>query len=325
MHTPFPPILAVIGTIAMLSLSGCSRSRDPIPVVYRTAGAVEGFELRHNGFSTARRHPGNFSLGYAVWANYPFLIYRGEVYRQAGVGSVFIRPADGLAAQYIVEETALEPEGPLGNPRTELLITDRASGQVLAQRILREGQVENGHGWAGQHAAEFVRRVLHTRTPIGGPVGTKSYGKAVTTLELLMDAVPPVTQGGGVGCPATYRLAKERQPTGLDTGAWVFVPQNHIHSFACDGNYILTQSGYGNWLHLDLLTSDGKHVFQTDLHTPVEGSAEVAITRLRLEHTRSASTAMQIDVFYGEAKGLNKQVPAQLFRATIQLPPANVR
>lgn len=321
MRPIFVLALAAVGTAALLSFDGCSRFRDPAPTISHAVGGVESIELRHSGFGTTRRQPGHFSLGYAIWANYPLLVYRDEMYRRAGVGSVFITPAHGISPRYVVEETALEPERAFGSPLSRLVITDHVSGQVMGQRILREGQSENGHGWTGQHAAEFVRDVLQTDAPIGGPVGVKSYGEAAATVELLDDGAVQAVEEREPDCPVSYRLDEGRTPVGLDTGSWVFQSQGNIHSYACRGNYILTQSGYGHWLFLDLLTRDGRHLFQTDLRTPGNQDARIALRRLRLRDTVSGSTEMQVDVLYRVFVDRHKvSVPAQHFRATIQLP-----
>lgn len=310
---------AVIGVVALLVLARCALPKDPAPVISRTVSGVEGFELRHNGFDDGLRHPGHFSLGYAVWANYPFVVYRGEVYRRAGPGSVFIRPAQGLMPRYIVDEAVLEPEQNLDYSRSGLEIIDRSTRQVLGRRTLRAGQTENGHGWTGQHAAEFVRSVLQTSAPIGGAVGVKPYGNAPATFAMLGDGKVSPVEAGGADCPSTYRLDKQRHHTSLDTGAWVFMPQHHVDSYACDGNYILVQTGYGNLLDLDLLTTDGRHVFQTELHTPTDQVATIALRRLRLHKTTSGNIDLQVDISYDAANDRHgKPVPAQQFRATIQ-------
>ena len=101
------------------------------------------------------------------------MIYRGKVYSRAGPGSVFVRPAQGLAPRYVVSEVPIDPEQHPGYSRSGLEISDRRTGEVLGYRTLRQGQEENGHGWTGQHAAEFVRRVLQTPAPVDGAMGTK--------------------------------------------------------------------------------------------------------------------------------------------------------
>jgi hypothetical protein len=316
---PFSPARVVIGAIALLLLLRCSFSGDPAPVISRTVSDVDGFELRHDGFHDGLRYPGHFSLGYAIWANYPFVVYRGKVYSRAGPGSVFVRPAQGLAPRYVVSEVPVDPEQHLGYSLSGLEISDRRTGEVLGYRTLRQGQTENGHGWTGQHAAEFVRRVLQTPAPVGGPVGTKPYGNAVATFDALGDGDVPPAEETGNGCPSTYRLDREQPHIGLDTGAWVFVPQHHVDSYACAGNYILVQTGYGNLLDLDLLTTDGRHVFQTELHTPVDQVATIALRRLRLSKTTSGNIRLQVDIYYGAANDQQgKPAPARQFRATVQ-------
>lgn len=317
---PFPPARVVIGAVALLFLLlRCSFPRAPAPVISRTVSGVDGFELRHDGYHDGLQYSGHFSLGYAIWANYPFVVYRSREYRRAGPGSVFVRPAQGLHPRYVVSEAPVDPEPNLGYSISGLEIGDRWTGEVLGYRTLRRGQEENGHGWTGQHAAEFVRRVLQTSAPVGGPVGTKPYGNAVATFDILGDGDVPPAEETDNGCPSTYRLDRKQPQTGLDTGAWVFVPQHHVDSYACDGNYILVQTGYGNLLDLDLLTTDGRHVFQTELHTPVDQVATITLRRLRLSKTTSGNIDLQVDIVYGAASDrLGKPVPARQVRATVQ-------
>ena len=302
---------AAVGVAALLVLVRCTVPGDPAPVISRTVDGVDGFELRHTGFGDARRKPGHFSLGYAIWANYPYIVYRGKEYRHAGPGSVFVRLAQGPAPRYIVEEFALDPDRNVDTPHSSLEIIDRSTGAVLGSRGLRSGQVENGHGWTGQHAAAFVRRVLRTPVPIGGPVGTTTDGSAAATVDALPDGDVPAA---GDGCPSTYRLDQTLGDSGLDTGAWMFVPQLPVNSYACHEHYILTQEGWGNLLYLDLLTTDGRHVFQTELRTPVHQSATIALKRLRLSRNTSGNIELQVDLHYGAAKS----APARRFRATVQ-------
>lgn len=312
----------VLGTFGLLSLDRCSGSPDPAPVIMRSAHAVDGIELRHHGYDeTRRRFPGNFSLGYAIWANYPYLVYGGEVYRRAGPGSVFVRPAQGPAPRYLVSEFALEPELDRTDTPSELEVFDRTSGEVMARRYLHMGRSENGHGWAGQHAAEFVRKVLATDAPIGGGVGSKPYGAADATLEVLEGAVKPPAERVGMDCPASYRVHKERTSIALDTGAWAFVPQSHLNSFACHGDYILVESGNADQLDLDLLTVDGEHVFQAELRGKLEPYARNALKRLRV-----GDGEMLVDFVHAPYAPYGKRdtapPPARLLRARIVLPAA---
>ena len=321
MRTAYLAAFAALGLAGLLALKHCSGTPDPAPIVLRSASGVDGFELRHSGYSGALLYPGHFSLGYAIWANYPFLIYRGEEYRRAGPGSVFVRPAQAARARYLVQETALEAEPADGYPRSELVVTDKSTGEVMARRYLNSFQREDGHGWVGQHAAEFVRKVLATGTPVGGSVGTKPYGAARASIEVLDDEVEAPSERTGADCPRSYRVDLRRKSIALDSGAWAFLPQSHLKSFACQGDYILVQSGYGNWLYLDLITASGEHLFQTDLHTRVDRNATIAVRRLRV-----GDGEMRIDVVYGASQERDgSAAPVRHLRATIALPPGLTR
>ena len=310
------PGLAVAG--AVLLLRAGTPEPEAAPHIVRTVAGVDGFELRHRDFDEAERpyFLPNFELGYAIWAGYPFVIYRDKVYERAGAGGVFIRPRADAQAHYLVEETVLQRNERTRNITSALRILDKRSGALLGERDLRAFRVENGHGWTGQHAAEFVRKVLVTDQPIAGAVGVKPYGQAPVTLEALPDAARMPAEHGGAGCPAGYAVKMQMpgRKVGLETGHWSFMPQSHANSVVCDGQYILVLSGYGDWLYLDLLSADGRHLFQTDLKTDVPISGRALPERLKVDAAR-----VQVDLFYYERvnrDGEHTVVPRQRLRAT---------
>jgi len=313
MRTAYLAALAVLGTLGLLSLDRCTGSSERAPAIMRSASGVEGFELRHTGFGDELLYPGNFSLAYAIWANYPHLVYRGEEYRRAGPGSVFIRKAQGQAPRYLVEETVTGSERARVEPLTELVVTDRTDGVVMARRYLRMGQREDGHGWAGQHAGEFLRKVLATGAPIGGRVGGKPYARANATFEVLAGEAQAPAERTGADCPASYRVDKQRHHIALDTGAWVFMSQDHLNSFACHGNAILVESGHGDRLQLDLLSTDGEHLFHAELSGKLDVYARNTITKLRLENDR-----MEVEFIHAPYRDRGATPPpARRMRATM--------
>ena len=321
MRTIYLAAFAVLGTVGLLSLDRCTGSPELAAAIMRSAGGVDGFEMRHSGFGAERLYPGNFSLDYAIWANYPYVVYRGEEYRRAGPGSVVVRKAAGPGPRYLVEETAIESERVRANALTELVVSDRTSGDIMARRYLRMGQSENGHGWAGQHAGEFLRKVLSTDAPIGGRVGGKPYGRANATLDVLLEQVEAPAERAGVDCPASYRVDKQRPRIALDTGAWVFVAQDHLNSFACHGDTILVESGHGDQLRLDLLSTSGEHLFEAELAGKLDRYARNALTGLRLQDGK-----MSLEFVHAPYRDRGATPPpARLLRATIALPPGTAR
>jgi hypothetical protein len=317
----FTPLLLLTIAIAGLLLRTGKPERELAPRIVRTVQGVDGFELRHLDFNDSERPHflPNFELGYAIWAGYPFVLYRDKIYERAGPGGVFIRPRGDAQARYLVEEAALERRALRHDVISTLRIVDQQNGALLGERDLHPHRVENGNGWTGQHAAEFVRKVLLSETPIGGAVGVKPYGQAPIAFDTLPGAGVQPAEHGGAGCPARYAV-KLQMPggnKGLDTGEWAFMPQSGADSIVCDGRYILVLSGYGNWLHLDLLHANGRHLFQTDLKMDVDVTTYTLPERLKVKGNQ-----LTLDLFRYERVNRNgDQVLERLgrVRATIEM------
>lgn len=286
-------LLAAIVAACVLAMCTIKpRLQIPEPVVVRSVAGVDGFELRHTGFdpSGLNSFQPHLSLSYALWANYPFVVYRDKVYQRAGPGSVFVRPRANLHPRYLVEEIADSPDAK-SQGMSSLSIRDRSERELLGIRYLRNGQVEGGHGWVGQHAMEFVRKVLVTAAPVGARLGDQPYGAAPVTQSALRAGNDDPPLSGGDGCPPAYRIDRNVRPLQFDAGAWAFRPQNNVDSFACTAEFIVVESGDGARLLLDLLDASGKHLFQTEVTLPFDSSASATVQRLRVNGQR-----LQVDV-----------------------------
>jgi len=307
-------VLAALVAVALLVR--CARPPDPPSFITRTASQVDGFELRHTGFGDRRLHPGNFSLAYAIQAGYPYLVYRGETYRRAGPGSVFVRPAQGVKPRYLVEETPAEPIREYGDTASRLVVTDTTTGEIIAHRHLRMGHIENGHGWAGQHAAAFLHKVLLAAEPPRAPSEV-----ATANIEVLEEGVAAPPERTGANCPSAWTVDRRRTHAALDTGAWVFVPGGDMGSFACDGAFILVESGNGFELNLDLLTTGGEHLFSIGLRGKLDLYAKNMLTRLRVDQNE-----MAFDFVHAPFRERGENAPpARLLRARVALPPGAIR
>lgn len=285
-------LAAVVAACVLAMCTIKPRLQLPEPVVVRSVAGVDGFELRHTGFdpSGLNSFQPHLSLSYALWANYPFVVYRDKVYQRAGPGSVFVRPRGTNNPRYLVEEIADSPDAK-SEGMSSLSVRDRSERELLGIRYLRNGQVEGGHGWVGQHAMEFVRKVLITDAPPGARLGDQPYGAAPVTQTALRagNGDPPLY--GGDGCPPAYRIDRNVRPLQFDAGAWAFRPQNNVDSFACTANFIVVESGDGARLLLDLLDANGTHLFQTEVTLPFDSSASATVQRLRVNGQR-----LQVDV-----------------------------
>ena len=120
-------------------------SRDGVK---RTVSSVEGFELQHSG-AEGDAFP-FFEIGYAIWANYLYFTYHDETYERAGAGGVIIRRHEVRPTHYLVHEEIKSHDAArrrvLGST---IRISDKQSGEVLASRSFRDGEIENGTGWVG--------------------------------------------------------------------------------------------------------------------------------------------------------------------------------
>jgi hypothetical protein len=228
---------------------------------------VDGFEIQYVGLDP-KALP-FFEVGYAIWANYPYFTYAGDTYERAGVGGVVIRRHVTRPTRYLVVETIKKMDPFLGHPlESTLTIVDKETHAVIAHRTLRQGEIENGMGWVGQHAAEFVRKNLLTDAPIGiGGVGVKIYPRV--PVEVTPLPVPSQTHDDS-GCGSDVSLPFGLPPPmTLNTPRWRFLPQAPISDFACSHGYILVLSNvFPNDLFLDVLTEDGTYLFQTEILDP---------------------------------------------------------
>jgi len=254
-----------LALIVGLSTVSCGRPKNSEQVITRTASSVQGFELRHTNLRENER--AHFSVGYAIWANYPYIVFEGETYERAGIGGVIIRANEQRPTRYLVDETMVEHDsGEVWKSR--LSITDKETGEVIASRWLHHGQSEDNSGWVGQHAAKFVRTVLATDAPIGGAVGVKRYPRAPSVVEPEEAVAVPKNDPLIVGCPATYKIDSRRH-VALDTGIWRFKPQAPLTSVACSGGRVMVLSDvYADDLYIDVLSQRGELLFQSELDLP---------------------------------------------------------
>lgn len=263
--------ICAFGLVAAFFRWGESRAISAVVV------GVEGFELQYIN-SDARFSEGFFSLGYAIWTNYPYFTANGETYEAAGVGGALIRRGSARPARYVVRETIeATSENPLQLRKSKLAIIDKQTGEILASRSIRRGQVENDTGWEGQHAALFVRSVLVPTKSIDGPVGTKQYPQLPATVETLPPA--PVSNAAQVSnCPASYAIDNSPHSRKLNTERWRFLPQSPLQAVVCDGDKIVVFSGiFPNLLFVDVLSTGGTLLFQSQVRMPAPLEARLVV------------------------------------------------
>ena len=260
--------------------------------IRNTASHVEGFELKYNGFKP-KVFP-FFHTEYAVWANYPYFTHDGDTYEQVGMGGVIVHKNKLLPTKYLVEETArIQNTKPYPRIKLSTLrVVNKSTGDVMASRIIRDGQVENDVGWEGEHAAKFIRKVLLTDKPIGGHVGVKPYPKlSLKKQEQIIQKIDIKNASEKMICPKSFKISKSPWPATLDTHHWKFKPQAPIDSFSCSNGYVLVSSYvYPETLYFDLLTIDGRFVQQFEINILVP----VGVTEIKLESFAMLGRNMQI-------------------------------
>lgn len=286
--------------------------------VQRIVTHVEGFELVESGVPL--KAPYLFDVGSAIWANYPFFIYRGETYERAGAGGVVIRKPVSRNARYEVREEARDfDESDKRVLASNLSIIDRENGEVLGVRFLREGQIVGGTGWIGEHAAKFVRQVLVPDDPIGGGRGIKPYPQHPFQIErLAYDAdkdKPQIT-----GCPSTFFIDRPPWNRTLNTGGWRFLPQSPIDAATCSGNYIAILSGaYADQVFIDILTREGSFLIQSEIRT----MASLDMLSIRADQLLIDAKQVSFNLFYATPKDISNPTYSPLrqsYKVRITLP-----
>ncbi len=261
--------------------------------VERAVSRIDGFELRHSGLESNELPL--FGLEYAIWANYPYFTYRDETYVRAGAGGVTIRRDEKRATRYLVDEEVTSRDSRrMRTLASTIRIRDKEGGSVIASRSFHDGEVEDGTGWVGQHAANFVRRVLVPADAVGGPVGTKRYPLASAKLETL--PVEPYAAGKSViGCPRDYQVENLPSSRKLDTVSWRFLPQSPLASVACTSDHVVAFSlVYPTSIFVDVLSPAGEFLGQAEVRVPVPIEARL----YRLDAVSSDPAVLAFDVSY---------------------------
>ena len=286
--------------------------------IKRTISDVDGFELVHEKFEN-NQSP-FFGYVYAIWADYPFFLYRGEVFERAGAGGVIVRRTESLFPKYLVHEELLTSDPKRcfsGVCKTHLTVSDRLTGEIIAWRTLIQGEFENGHGWEGQHAAEFVRSVLKTSKPIGGQVGTKAYPRAASTVTEVSMSAERHQYSKLLGCPMKYEISNRR----LFAKDWSFIPQSSIQAVACSKSYVLIFSYvFPEDIYLDVLSESGKFLWQTELDVPMP-MTEVTIGQVSFVEIREPEIRLIFEYWKPEnINGNNEYRAFKRFQMVINMP-----
>lgn len=232
--------------------------------------SVRGFELVHTGFDS--NNVPFFGIGYARRSPYEYFTHQGETFIATRNGSLVIRRDHLEPTAFQVTEKLLRKGEGYGTKRTEILVTERSTGKVLASRELKDGQIENQTGWVGEHAILFLRKVIVPSQMRRAPL--KYLGDA--TVHSSAEVVPVVADPGFRkvrvhGCSGNVNVSLEGTPRELklNTPGWRFLPASPIDGVFCSSGYfVVVSSTFPSPLVVDLLTETGQHLSTTEIGVP---------------------------------------------------------
>lgn len=285
-------LVAVLAAACVLA--SCDRMTAG-PQIHRVVDDVGGFDLVLDDPS-GRAPFGLFEVGYAIKANYAYFTYRGMQYSSVGGGSVLIRPAADSPAQHEVRETVISMEEG-GTVSTSLLqVIDKRTGKELARRKLVAHAVENGTGWTGDHALDFVRSVLKSPQPPGHAWGGPQYPVASADIQVsaLHDASPSLVDPGASTCGETLTVERRPSDSMLRGPSFQFLPRAPLQFVICGSGHVLVASGvYASDLHLDLLSTRGDPIAQGHVRLPLPLEAQWAgLSQLTVDGPNVAVTVL---------------------------------
>jgi hypothetical protein len=294
-------LFAAIAGLAAL-LAACGQRVE----IHNVARHVEGFEL------IDADGEGFFGRLYAIGANYPYFVYRNETYERAGSGAVVIRRGEARSTEFVVREEVVERDKRGNVTRSRLTIANKESGEILGWRYLRDGEIEDGHGWVGAHAVKFVQQVLIRDSPVGGAAGIKPYPTLDTRIEVLPPTGMDIQYFSTSNCPSDFTF--EGFPKTLVTASWRFLPPAPIAAVTCAGDFVVVASNsFPDSAYVDVLSKDGRSLAQSALKVAVPTEAFLA----RIDNLAFESDAMVFDLNYGiwiHEKDMSRRSPYQTHR-----------
>jgi hypothetical protein len=335
-------VCALAAALAAL-LGACdSRPQLPIPQVTQIAREVEGF-----AFESGESHA--MGPDYITWNPYRFFTFEGDTWEVQGHGAVTIRRGT-KPARYLVQEQ-VRPTGTFRH-NAHLRVVDQATGVVMAEREVIDGNSWNGKawedgGWPGDDARKWLATVLmppesllpeYLRSndysaPARAQMAPQQMDLPKDEGELRLLSVGEHGCGkGGVLMPYPRRdatgLENERafQPyrnkrTVQGTG-WRYVPNLPLQHVACVGDAFVALSFiYATSPTLDLIDRDGHVTFRTEL----SGGPPSAEGVVGMDHVHVEDGVLHADLAYSlllnGATPQQKLVPGPTYRISVALDP----
>lgn len=290
------PLVVLVALGVALVYFGSALTAGHIPSAPITS--VRGFELVSIGFDSNSLP--FFDIGYAGQSPYEYFTHQGETFIPTKNGSLVIRRDHLEPTAFQVTEKLLRKSEGYGTKRTEILVTERSTGKVIASRELKDGQIENQTGWVGDHASLFLRKVLVPSQTRRAPL--KYLGDA--TVHSSAEIVPVVADSGFRkvrvhGCPGNVEVSLEGAPRRLklNTPSWRFLPASPIDGVFCSSGYfVVVSSTFPSPLVVDLLTETGQHLSTTEVGVPgdlLSKNAKLAAVENGKVENRSLSFEVQ--------------------------------
>lgn len=236
------------------------------------APSVAGFTLKEVGFSEHTLPL--FGIEYATQSPYEQVTFQGETFVGTASHSTVTFLHDSKSNRYVVTETLLSTNNDGRTTKSRLSITDTESGQEVASRTLRKGQIEDETGWVGLHALKFVKAVLPPPISRWAPY---RYWNNVKEESLLSTRPLPLTES------KPYELVAQNCPPGMEimrhgrdqrnvfsSPTWRFMPQFPLAGAFCYGQYVIVISSvYAASPFVDVLLLNGKHLGTMELGVPI--------------------------------------------------------
>jgi hypothetical protein len=290
---------SLLKLVAFLGVAWVLASCEKItaaPKIDRVVDDADGFDLVLED-SAGRAPFGLFEVGYAIKANYAYFTYRRMRYSSVGGGSVLIQPVSYSPAQYEVRETVISVADN-GTVNASLLqVIEKRTGVELARRKLVAHAVEDGTGWTGDHALNFIRSVLKSSQPPGHAWwGGPQYPIAVADVKVMpsQDASPFPVNFGASTCGQTLGIERRPSNATLRGSSFEFLPRAPLQFAICGSEHVLVASGvYASDLHLDLLNTRGDHIAQGYVRLPLPLEARWAsMSRLSVDGANVEATVL---------------------------------
>lgn len=324
--TRFQGLLAVVVVFALAAIAAgiwFSARKTKAPQV--SAPEPRGYRLERVGFDDVKTVP--FLDLTTALAGYAYLDFDGDRYEAGRGGWILVSKGAAKADEHwLVRETLLSVDGEGRTMTSNIEVVEVATGDVLASRKLKHGQVEGSPptGWVHRHAQAFVQQALGRKDVVNEPMPTiawstaKLYEQETGERSLLNLSVK------GDGCPAAMKVTYRHFVARLDVGTWELIPRRPLYNdFACSAEHVAVFSGIYSELEVTIASLDGAQVFAFELDTLFDWAREPKLGRT-IGHLKVDDGFVQFEVqewLWSQPPKLGARTPVRrlLYKVPIEL------